>query len=182
MAKNGFEKLCDDIEALANAGNVRDDDPRIRDLMEAYASIEDEWEKYATYEGGRYTRNLVRGGERGRFELILLCWYTGCKRCEKLEHSIQNTVHLPHYDRLLSAILSIISLTLYSPVHDHAESHCFMKIMKGTLRETRYKPPEQNAPMEEKERTDYEQNQVGYIKSETIYIWIRILTCMLSFL
>ena len=55
-----------------------------------------------------------------------------------------------------------------SPVHDHAESHCFMKIMKGTLRETKYKWPEQEiAPMEEKECTDYEENRVAYINSET---------------
>lgn len=54
-----------------------------------------------------------------------------------------------------------------SPVHDHAKSHCFMKIMKGTLRETKYKWPEQeNAPMETKERTDYQENQVAYINSE----------------
>ena len=88
MARNGFEKLCDDIAALVNSGNVRDDDPRIRDLMKAYASIEDEWKKYSTYEAGRYTRNLVGGGERDPFELILLCWYAGCKRFVKSEHSI----------------------------------------------------------------------------------------------
>ena len=92
--KNGFEKLCDDIAALVSSGNVRDDDPKIRDLMEAYTSVEDEWKKHTKYVEDKYTRNLVRGGDA--FNLILLCWYTGSKRCVKFEHSILNTVHLPH--------------------------------------------------------------------------------------
>ena len=55
-----------------------------------------------------------------------------------------------------------------SPIHDHGESHSFMKVLKGMLRETKYKwPEEENAPMEEKGSTNYYQNQVSYINSET---------------
>lgn len=30
-----------------------------------------------------------------------------------------------------------------SPIHDHSNSHCFMKILQGTLKETRYAWPEE---------------------------------------
>lgn len=68
-----------------------------------------------------------------------------------------------------------------SPVHDHAESHCFMKIMKGTLRETKYEWPKQkNAPMETKERTEYKENVVAYINSKILRLYILICAIAVS--
>lgn len=81
--KNGFDELCEVLAAKVKSGNIKDDnDPEIRRLMEAYTSDEREWARFATYVPGKYTRNLVR--EDDRCELILLCWYAGCKRCVNL--------------------------------------------------------------------------------------------------
>lgn len=40
-----------------------------------------------------------------------------------------------------SFFLSLLSLSQCSPIHDHASSHCFVKVLSGTLTETLYKPP-----------------------------------------
>lgn len=34
----------------------------------------------------------------------------------------------------------------YSAIHDHADSHCFMKMLQGELREIKYEWPEGTAP------------------------------------
>jgi cysteine dioxygenase len=55
-----------------------------------------------------------------------------------------------------------------SPVHDHADAHCLMKVLKGTLKETRFDfPPKNNAtpPIVIKE-TIYRENQVTYMADE----------------
>ncbi|KAF4449929.1 cysteine dioxygenase [Fusarium austroafricanum] len=56
-----------------------------------------------------------------------------------------------------------------SPIHDHGNAHCLMKILKGNLTETRYAFPDENE--EEKqmkvigERT-YKENSVAYMADE----------------
>ncbi|KAG4425260.1 Cysteine dioxygenase [Cadophora malorum] len=54
-----------------------------------------------------------------------------------------------------------------SPVHDHADAHCLMKILKGTLKETRFDFPRNNAtaPQVIKE-TVYQQGEVTYMADE----------------
>lgn len=55
-----------------------------------------------------------------------------------------------------------------SAIHDHANAHCCMKILKGTLAESLYDvPSEEGAPMVPKKYTELERNTVGYI-SDTI--------------
>ncbi|RMZ80066.1 hypothetical protein DV737_g3136, partial [Chaetothyriales sp. CBS 132003] len=54
-----------------------------------------------------------------------------------------------------------------SPIHDHANAHCVMKILKGSLKETQYAVPNatgssQQPPQVTKEST-YEENEVAYI-------------------
>lgn len=34
-----------------------------------------------------------------------------------------------------------------STIHDHADSHCFMKVLKGTLNEVKYEFPKENAKL-----------------------------------
>ena len=57
-----------------------------------------------------------------------------------------------------------------SPVHDHAGSHCVMKVLQGSLKETRYKWPErkvteecQRSPLQIQESTTLSRDDVTYI-------------------
>lgn len=53
-----------------------------------------------------------------------------------------------------------------SPVHDHADSHCLMKILKGTLREERYSFPTESGPLIKIAESIFSLNQVAYISDE----------------
>lgn len=54
-----------------------------------------------------------------------------------------------------------------SHIHDHANAHCCMKILKGRLAESLYDVPEQEgAPMVPKKYTELERNVVGYISDD----------------
>ncbi|KAF8981917.1 Cysteine dioxygenase [Entomortierella lignicola] len=46
---------------------------RVQKLMANYKSSEDDWKKYALFDKGRYTRNLVDDGN-GKFNLMILAW------------------------------------------------------------------------------------------------------------
>ena len=48
---------------------------RIQQILANYKSNPVEWEKYAMFDSGRYTRNLVDNGN-GKFNLMILCWDT----------------------------------------------------------------------------------------------------------
>ncbi|KAF1938574.1 cysteine dioxygenase type I [Clathrospora elynae] len=52
-----------------------------------------------------------------------------------------------------------------SPIHDHADAHCVMKILRGSLLETRFKEPttKEKRPMEKIGETTYSENQVTYM-------------------
>ena len=46
---------------------------RVQTLMTNYVSKEEDWKKYAHFDKGRYTRNLVDDGN-GEFNLMILAW------------------------------------------------------------------------------------------------------------
>lgn len=46
---------------------------RVKRVMEAYVSNEKDWERFAHFDEGRYTRNLVDSGNE-KFNLMVLCW------------------------------------------------------------------------------------------------------------
>lgn len=75
---------------------------RVRALLEQFRFNQDEWQQYASFTSGAYTRNLI--GYDEKFTMLLLCW----------------------------------PANLSSPVHDHAGSSCWMKILSGRMRETRF--------------------------------------------
>jgi cysteine dioxygenase len=75
---------------------------RVRALLEQFRFNAEEWQQYASFTSGAYTRNLI--GYDEKFTMLLLCW----------------------------------PANLASPVHDHAGSSCWMKILAGHMRETRY--------------------------------------------
>ncbi|KAJ3527186.1 hypothetical protein NM208_g10827 [Fusarium decemcellulare] len=56
-----------------------------------------------------------------------------------------------------------------SPIHDHGNAHCLMKILKGNLTETRYAFPEENEqerPMRVISEKTYKENAVAYMADE----------------
>jgi cysteine dioxygenase len=55
-----------------------------------------------------------------------------------------------------------------SPIHDHGNAHCLMKILKGNLTETRYAfPKEQDqGPMKMISERVYSENAVAYMADE----------------
>ena len=79
----------------------------VKDILFAYKSNPADWKKYAYFDPGKYTRNLVDEGN-GRFNLMMLCWAEGQA----------------------------------SSIHDHADAHCFMKQLQGSLVESLFAWPE----------------------------------------
>ncbi|KAE8154057.1 RmlC-like cupin domain-containing protein [Aspergillus avenaceus] len=55
-----------------------------------------------------------------------------------------------------------------SPIHDHANAHCIMKVLAGELTETVYYPPQDgdNTPLEVKQQTRHQANAVTYISDD----------------
>ncbi|KAG9255870.1 RmlC-like cupin domain-containing protein [Emericellopsis atlantica] len=56
-----------------------------------------------------------------------------------------------------------------SPIHDHGNAHCLMKILRGNLTETRYEFPEVaqgDGPMKVITKKTYKENQVAYMADE----------------
>ncbi|KAI9692742.1 MAG: hypothetical protein M1820_009385 [Bogoriella megaspora] len=56
-----------------------------------------------------------------------------------------------------------------SPVHDHADSHCIMKILKGSLKETLYSMPDpvkSPGPLTIKKETIYGEGEVTYMSDD----------------
>ncbi|KAG9191197.1 cysteine dioxygenase [Alternaria panax] len=55
-----------------------------------------------------------------------------------------------------------------SPIHDHAQAHCIMKVLKGSLTETRFATPtkddiENQRPMTKIHEINYKKNEVTYM-------------------
>ncbi|MCJ1401179.1 Cysteine dioxygenase [Xylographa trunciseda] len=60
-----------------------------------------------------------------------------------------------------------------SPIHDHANAHCVMKILQGSLKETLYDWPDEStkkdglsAPLHAKKETIYKENEVTYMSDK----------------
>lgn len=53
-----------------------------------------------------------------------------------------------------------------SPIHDHANAHCVMKILKGELVEHLYKVPDCSGKMEQKGESILRRDEVGYISDD----------------
>ncbi|KAL6860182.1 hypothetical protein ACO1O0_004208 [Amphichorda felina] len=56
-----------------------------------------------------------------------------------------------------------------SPIHDHGNAHCLMKILRGNLTETRFEFPESEegeGPMTVIAKKTYKENQVAYMADE----------------
>ncbi|XP_022646688.1 cysteine dioxygenase type 1-like [Varroa jacobsoni] len=103
---------------------------QVKQLMSSYQGDPAEWSKYAKYEPGKYTRNLVNEGN-GKFNLMILCWSGSVK----------------------------------SSIHDHADAHCFMRLLAGDLTEVRYDWPHGKA-MQLRDESTMLPGDVCYINNE----------------
>ena len=88
----------------------------------------------------------------GRYELMVLCWNTEGGRY------------------VCTNVLLIIRIYNFAsgPIHDHSDSHCFMKILDGTLEETYYHWPKegQSQAMREKRHIVHSKDDVTYINGK----------------
>ncbi len=62
-----------------------------------------------------------------------------------------------------------------SSIHDHSNSHCFMKCLEGELTETRYEWPDNSEKSKLKEmvalnKSNLKKNEVCYINGKLIFI------------
>ena len=161
---NAFETLVSDLSRILGPSSGLDssevDVKQLQKLMEDYVSSEKDWEKYAFEDLSRgYTRNLVDEGN-GKSNLVsVICHVTS-------PHFALESTYIECATNYGQLIL-VWTPNKGSPVHDHADAHCLMKILKGTLKETRFDFPRNNAtaPQVIKEIV-YQQGEVTYMADE----------------
>lgn len=74
-------------------------------------------------------------------------------------------------DHLLS---SIVILCIYSSIHDHTNSHCFLKMLQGNLKETLFAwPDKKSIEMTKKSERTLGENQCAYINGNSQYLFLR---------
>jgi len=127
-----FEEL---IRGLNELFDKDKEDVIIEDVeawFDRYKAAPADWEKFATWDKYRYTRNLMDEGN-GKFNLMLLCWPEGAA----------------------------------SAIHDHADSHCFLTVLKGSVREVRFHWPDDKKGVDgslvEKDRAEAGPGTVMYM-------------------
>lgn len=70
-------------------------------------------------------------------------------------------LHAWGLDHLLS---SVVFLCIYSSIHDHTDSHCFLKMLQGNLKETLFAWPDKKSnEMIKKSERILRENQCTYI-------------------
>ncbi|XP_077096504.1 cysteine dioxygenase type 1-like [Siphateles boraxobius] len=71
-----LDDLIKTLRKIYERGRDKVNVKEVQSIMEAYESKPQEWEKFAYFTEGRYTRNLVDEGN-GKFNLMILCWGKG---------------------------------------------------------------------------------------------------------
>ena len=153
-----FDQLVQALkDALGPSSGLTSDDIDVNylsDLMRDYDSSDQEWSRYAFGDSSRgYTRNLVDEGN-GKSNLVGIPlgsepWSQGLIQTQQL--------------------VLVWSPGKGSPIHDHGNAHCLMKILRGNLTETRYNFPESaqgDGPMKVISKKTYKENQVAYMADE----------------
>jgi hypothetical protein len=152
---NRFDKLVLALKrALGPSSGLASDDVNVDDLralMEQYDSKPEEWKRYAFGDSSRgYTRNLVDEGN-GKSNLV------------------SSLALRRRYASLTAAQLVLVwTPGKGSPIHDHGNAHCLMKILRGTLTETRFDFPDskKEQPMKVKSEKTLAENKVAYMADE----------------
>ncbi|TVY52873.1 Cysteine dioxygenase [Lachnellula suecica] len=151
VPQDPFQKLVSELSRLLGPSSGLDSADvnvkELQELMDKYVSCEKDWSKYAFADHSRgYTRNLVDEG-----------------------NGKSNLVRLPLLFLLQLSLIAALLVLVWSPgkgsfIHDHAAAHCLMKILKGTLKETRYSPS--TAPLQVMRENTYVENEVTYMADE----------------
>lgn len=72
-------------------------------------------------------------------------------------------------DHLLS---SIVILCTCSSIHDHTNSHCFLKMLQGNLKETLFAWPDKKSnEMVKKSERVLRENQCAYINGNILFFF-----------
>ncbi len=154
---NTFELLVDEIrEVLGPSSGLDSKDVDVQDLthlMERYSSNSEEWAPYYwPNDKMAYTRNLVDEGN-GKANLVS-CHLYKISRCRII-------MLMPACGQLVL----VWTPGKASPIHDHGNAHCLMKILRGNLTETRYGFPDGDKakPMEMTSERVLKENAVAYM-------------------
>ena len=159
---NEFQNLVSGLSQVLGPSSGIDsadvDEKELIALMENYISEQAEWEKYAWWDSSRcYTRNLVDKGN-GKSNLV--------GHCTIIFQS--NDLYSPSY--LVGQLVLVWNPGKRSPIHDHSDSHCITKVLKGSLKETLYDWPDKAllqdgdaAPPNVRKETVFRENEVTYI-------------------
>lgn len=131
---DGFHKLVNEINSVLGPCNGIDsagiDVEQLKRLMAEYTSNEVDWDRYAFADYTRgYTRNLVDSCN-GKSNLVSLhvLWATVRASCVT-------------WTNIYSQLILVWTPGKASPIHDHANAHCVMKVLTGSLTETLYAWP-----------------------------------------
>lgn len=119
---NPFQKLVQDLsDVLGPSSGIDSDDVdpmELQKLMEEYTSNPEEWYQYALADPSRaYTRNLVDEGN-GKSNLV----------SDSLLSQASNRFSLT-----CSQLVLVWSPGKSSPIHDHANAHCVMKVRRDII-------------------------------------------------
>lgn len=160
MDEDLFEELVLALKsALGPSSGLTSDDIDVTfltRLMKLYDSRDRNWAKYAFGDASRgYTRNLV---DEGNGKSNLVCPPTSLPG-----------VSFSHTNVSVLQLVLVWSPGKGSPIHDHGNAHCLMKILKGNLTETRYEFPQEgepSGPMKVITEKTYRENQVAYMADE----------------
>ncbi|KAI4937386.1 uncharacterized protein J4E92_002116 [Alternaria infectoria] len=152
--EDSFHSLVQEINKVLGPSNGIDsddvDENELQELMKAYTSEESEWEKYYfPSETLPYTRNVVDKGN-GKSNLV------------------QSTILESTKVVLIDQLILVWGPGKKSPIHDHANAHCIMKVLKGSLTETRFATPTEDdaqnqRPMTKSQETTFTENEVTYM-------------------
>lgn len=160
---NPFEKLVQDLkDALGSSSGLTCDDVDVAyltSLMTQYDSADKGWRKYFFGDASRgYTRNLVDDGN-GKSNLVRSPFRS------TLSNNQDRQLNESHETQLVL----VWSPGKGSPIHDHGNAHCVMKILLGKLTETRYSFPDEDGeekPMRVISERTHEENAVAYMADD----------------
>lgn len=164
LTPDQFEELVLSLkEALGPSSGLDSSDVDVNSLMtllRVYDAKEKGWVPYAMADPNlAYTRNLVDEGN-GKSNLVST-------------HSDGEAVYNTRLGTRLTVSLFAQLVLVWtpgkgSPIHDHGNAHCIMKILHGSLTESRYEFPDSDKqkPMELISQRTHNENDVAYMADE----------------
>jgi cysteine dioxygenase len=154
-----LEDLVQDIKAhLGESGGISSadvDNEYLISLAKKYISDPNDWARYFYNDSSKaYTRNAIENiNQKANIVSIIL-----------------GHIRPPFKTNEPLKLLLVWNPGKGSPIHDHANAHCIMKVLAGTLQETVYEIPDQGSscpgPLEIKSDSRHTMNDVAYISDD----------------